>query len=97
MARHGTMGGMSESGRSIHCGACGSERLTPATKITASTSTRLMLTFRQPGAGWLAGTPIAHVSLARVCRDCGHVMTFLKPEDLAKLDAAADGYAGHEA
>ena len=61
----------------ITCSACRSPNVHPGSSINTQHSP-MYFGMRKP----------IFASVARVCLDCGHLMQFVPPEDLAKLRAA---------
>jgi hypothetical protein len=74
------------------CPVCGGSRVTPPTTLSVPLQQHMALVYEtnpQGGVfsrGKIVGSPAAGCA----CLDCGYVMVFLKPDDLARLrDAAA--------
>jgi hypothetical protein len=86
---------MNES-KVVTCAACGGRRLTPATKTEVGGARQPEVKFRKPSGGWLGNEPVYYARLARICRDCGHVMSFICADQLRKLDAEVDLYTPHQ-
>jgi len=69
------------------CPVCASGRITPRTVVPAPT--RLAYETNPQGGMFSKGTVVGNATHACACLDCGYVMCFLGPDDLARLRASA--------
>ena len=70
----------------MHCGICGSERLTPIGELRTNNEgrARLRLMFARPGL--FRAKPTYEADHARACLDCGTLIPFLGPQVLQQLN-----------
>ncbi len=70
----------------MHCGICGSERLTPTGELRTNNEgrARLRLMFARPGL--FRARPMYEADYARACLDCGALIPFLDPATLGELN-----------
>jgi hypothetical protein len=68
------------------CPLCGSPRLSPPTYLAIGHGNIALCYVRNPQGGVFSkGREYFGPPAGRACFDCGHVMLFLKPEDLGRL------------
>jgi len=72
---------------SLECASCGSDRLTPLTKVQFFKGDFQVWFVNNPRAGFLeSGSDYARADRARVCGDCGYVMHYVSKKGLAWLN-----------
>jgi len=73
----------------LRCPVCSGSHVSPATTLRTDGAGRgLRLLFQGPDVSWAStGHEAFTARTARVCLDCGHVMTFFSQTQLAKLRA----------
>ncbi|WP_370944155.1 hypothetical protein AB5J62_34335 [Amycolatopsis sp. cg5] len=67
----------------LHCGVCGSARLTPPGEIQVPGSTAITFTLK-PRVGMFKSRPKLEVTKARACRDCGTIFPVVSRTLLAR-------------
>lgn len=76
---------MSQTSR---CAGCGSDRLSPPTRLLSQNSPSLEFFKAGTKRGFFADDTVgARITRARICLGCGLVMLYVPPEDLAKFVA----------
>ena len=71
----------------VKCASCGSERVTPLTKVLFFKGDFQVWFKNDPNPGFLSsGSDYLRASRARVCGDCGYVMLYASKRGLAWLN-----------
>ncbi len=74
----------------MHCGVCGSERLSATGELRAGQNAGDRVRLKFPRRRMFKFRPRFEIFLARACRDCGAVIPFLDDDERRRLDEVGD-------